>query len=148
MTAPARPPFTHTGRRLGDLASMESWGSGERSLQFGPGGDPELGEDAIQMRADGAVGQIKSLADLAVAQAFGGHLGDLQFLRGELIARLGGPWPTLFPGGTQLLPRTFGPRDHAESVESLTGGAHGRACSNVLPLLVEPLAVGKLRAGP
>jgi hypothetical protein len=69
------------------------------------------------------MGQVEHLADLAVAQPFGGHLDDLQFLWGELIPRLGDPRPARLSGRAELLACPLGPRDHAESVERLTGGA-------------------------
>src|SRR6516164_4749310 len=62
-------------------------GAVEHVSEFGPGRYAEFGEDPVQVRADGAVRKVELLTDLAVAQAFGGHLGDLQFLRAELIVR-------------------------------------------------------------
>ena len=41
--------------------------------------DAELGEGAVQVRADGTVRQEQEAADLFVAQAGGRELGDLEF---------------------------------------------------------------------
>jgi len=59
-------------------------------MQFGARRDPEFGEEVIQMGANRAMRQIESLADLTVGESLGGPLGDLEVLRRELIARVGG----------------------------------------------------------
>jgi hypothetical protein len=41
------------------------------------------------MGADGAVREVEPLADLAVGEAFGGELRDLELLGGQLVASLG-----------------------------------------------------------
>ena len=46
----------------------------------------ELREDAVEVRADRAVGEAELLADLAVGEAFGGEVSDLEFLRRGLVA--------------------------------------------------------------
>ncbi len=64
-------------------------------------GDPELGEDAVQVRADRPVGQVQPLRDVPVREPLGGELGDLQLLGGQLVAgcrsRAGG-WSPRRPG--------------------------------------------------
>ena len=54
--------------------------------QLGPGGDAELGEDPVEVGAHGAMGQVEPLADLAVGQALGRELRDVQLVRGQLVA--------------------------------------------------------------
>src|SRR3954454_13474612 len=62
----------------------------QRAAQLGPGGDPQLGEDPVQVAADRAVREVEPLPDLAVGQALRGHLGDLQLLPRQLVAGLRG----------------------------------------------------------
>ncbi len=48
--------------------------------QLRPTGDPEFGEDAVQVPTHGAVREKEALADLTVGQSFGRELRDLQLL--------------------------------------------------------------------
>jgi hypothetical protein len=43
------------------------------------------------------VGEVELLADFAVGEAFGGEVGDLEFLRGELVAGGGVAAPARLP---------------------------------------------------
>src|SRR5689334_13580951 len=58
--------------------------------QLGPRGDPELWEDAVEVRAHRAMRQVEPLADLAVRQALRRKLRDLQLLSRQIVARLAG----------------------------------------------------------
>src|ERR1700737_1517780 len=49
--------------RAGSRTPGRSWADGGAKL--GPGGDPEFGEHPVQVRADGAMGQVELLADPA-----------------------------------------------------------------------------------
>jgi hypothetical protein len=53
--------------------------------------------------ADGAVRQVQLLADLPVAQPFGGQPRDLQFLGGQQAQRAGGGLAAALTGGAQLV---------------------------------------------
>jgi hypothetical protein len=57
--------------------------------EFGARGHAELGEELVQMGSDGPVRDVEPLSDLAVGQAVGRELRDLQFLRRQLIPYLG-----------------------------------------------------------
>src|SRR6266568_2818112 len=61
----------------------------EGRIELGARGDAEFWEEPVEVRGDGAVGEVELLADLAVGEAGGCHLGDLEFLRCELVARVG-----------------------------------------------------------
>jgi hypothetical protein len=50
----------------------------ENGAHLRPGGDSQLREDPIQVRPDGSMGKEEPLADLAVRQAGGHRLGDLE----------------------------------------------------------------------
>ena len=73
MTIPARDAVRRPGLLAKDLGELN------------PGGDAELGVDAIEVELDGAVGEIEALADLAVGEALGGEPDDLEFLRRQLV---------------------------------------------------------------
>lgn len=75
------------------------------------------------MGADRAVRQVQPFADLAVRHAVGGHLGDLQFLRGEQVVRLDGMALAGCAGGAKLLAGQVAPGCGAEAVEGVAGGA-------------------------
>src|SRR5262249_39954309 len=79
----------------------------ERRAQLVPRRDAELREQAVQVRADGAVRKVEALADLAVAQPFRGQLGNLELLRRELVASLLAAPASGFAGSTDLLARPF-----------------------------------------
>ena len=81
VTQSAQRP-THLGRRVREGGS-----------QLPAGGDPELREHAVKVGADRAVREEELLNDLAVRQAPGRELSDLQLLGGQLVARLGDSAP-------------------------------------------------------
>src|SRR5260370_26848179 len=91
--------------------------------------------------------EVQLLADLAVGQALCRELGDLHFLRGELIARLGDATPAPFAGRTQLAARLLAPRHAAERVESVARGAQRRPGIGDPPLAAQPLALREQDSG-
>jgi hypothetical protein len=68
-------------------------------VELGAAGDAEFGVDAVEVGFDGAVGEVEALADVAVGQALGGELDDLEFLGGELVDGGGGAAAAGFAGG-------------------------------------------------
>jgi DNA-binding transcriptional LysR family regulator len=68
---------------LVDVAMAALWRRAvpEGRAQFGTGVYAELGVDPVEVRADGPVRQVQPGADVAVRQALGGELSDLEFLR-------------------------------------------------------------------
>jgi hypothetical protein len=79
------------------------------------------------MRADRAVREVQALADLAVREAVCGKLGDLQFLRGELIARVWDATSAPLARRTQLAARLLAPRRTPERVEGVARSAQDAA---------------------
>src|SRR5690349_16402630 len=61
------------------------WGGAHDGCQLSTRRDAELGEDPVQVVADGAVREVELLADLPVAQPFRGQPGDLQLLRRQQV---------------------------------------------------------------
>lgn len=59
---------------------------GERRLELTACRDSELREDAVEVGADRAVGQVEPLAYLPVREPMRCQLCDLELLGGELIA--------------------------------------------------------------
>src|SRR3712207_6935228 len=57
--------------------------------QGGPAGDAELGEQPVQMGADGPVRQVQPAGDVLVAQSRRRQLRDLLLLGGERAGRRG-----------------------------------------------------------
>ena len=66
--------------RLQRLSPPRRRSAVERGGQFRREVIPSLGEDPVQVRADRAMREVETLADLAVAHALGRQLDDLQFL--------------------------------------------------------------------
>ena len=108
--------------------------------QLGARRDPELRIHAVQVRADGAVREVELLADLAVREPLARHLRDLQLLRRQLVARVGRAAAAALARRPQLLPRALAPRDDAERVERVAGGAQRR------PRLRDPAVAAQPRA--
>src|SRR6516165_2242623 len=100
------------------------------------------------MGADGPVGQVELLADIAVGQAIRDHLGDLEFLGREPV-----PSPTYvrqarLTCGAQLLPCALSPWNEAQPVESIARGAQWRPGIRDAAAAAKPRPVGELRSGP
>src|SRR5437868_6269947 len=89
----------------------------EGRTQLRPGGDPELREDPVEVRSDGAMGKKQPLADLAVRQARCRQLGDLQLLGSQPVAGVGRARPDLLAGGSQLAAGAFTPAVRSQAVE-------------------------------
>src|SRR5258707_4043378 len=89
-------------------------GEAYHDAQLRPGRDAQLGEDAVQVRADGAVRQVQPLPDLPVGQPLGRQLRDLQLVRCQLVTSVRVAAPAGLPCGAQLPAGTLAPRDRAE----------------------------------
>src|SRR5689334_15593906 len=98
-------------------------GGPDDRAERGARADPELGEDPVEVRADGPAGQVQPLPDLAVGQPGRGQPGDLQLLGGELVVGGGRAAAAGLAGGAQLLAGPLGPRHQPERVEGVAGGA-------------------------
>ena len=94
----------------------------KRSRQLVAGADVQLSEHLVEVVGHGVRTDEQLGCDLGVRLALGGEPGDLVFLRGELVARLGCPNPWVFAGGEQLDPGTVRERAGADRVEHLSGG--------------------------
>src|ERR671917_2376056 len=100
---------------------------GERGIQsvaqLAARGDAELGEDVVEVRADGAVRHVESLAYLAVGEPRGGQAGDLQLLGGQLVHRAALAWAAGDTCAAQLVAGPPGPRERAPRGRRAPGGA-------------------------
>jgi hypothetical protein len=101
-------------------------GRRQRSAQFSAGGDPELREHPVQVGADRAMREVQPLADLAVRQALCRKLSDLQFLCGQLIARLGNVTPLRSPDARNSR-RACSPQGAHPSVSKMSRAARRTA---------------------
>src|SRR3954463_992717 len=107
----ARPPATHT--------SDDDTFRRQRRAELGARRDAELREHAVQVRADRAMREKQSLTDLPIGQSQRRKLGDLQLLRGQLIAGLGRAAPAALPRRAQLAPRPLTPWRAPERIEGV-----------------------------
>ena len=90
--------------------------------------------------------EVQPLADLAVRQARGRHLGDLDLLRRELVARLVRTAAHGLARRSELLPGALRPRRDAECLECLAGGAQRGARLGHAAAAAQPLPVGEQHA--
>src|SRR5207244_3847840 len=111
-----------TASRAGDERARD-----QCAAQLAARRNPELREHAVQMCADRAMREVEALADLAVREALRRKLGDLQFLRGELIARVWDATSAPLARRTQLAARLLAPRRTPERVEGVARGAQDAA---------------------
>src|SRR3954463_13479171 len=116
-------------------------GGCQRNTEFGARCDPELREHFVQVGADRPVRQEQPLADLAVREPSGGELGDLQLLRGQLVARLGCPPPAPLAGCPQLASCLVAPWRASEGVKRVARGTQDRTRFRDVTLPPEPLTV-------
>src|ERR1700754_1717219 len=98
----------------------------------------------MQVGAHCAVGQVEALADLAVGQTVGRKLGDVQLVRGQLVAGVRTAPRAALACRAQLVAGTFAPRDDAERVEGLTGRTQVWSRVRRPTLSPQPLAVREL----
>src|SRR5207253_6770992 len=89
----------------------------KRVAQLGARGDLQLGKYSIKVATDRSWRQEEAFRDLTVRQTFGGELSDLELLRSQTIAEIGGTAPNLFSGSTQLLSRAPAPGGGAQRFE-------------------------------
>src|SRR5215475_4204888 len=109
--------------------------------------DAELREEPVQVRAHRPVGEIKPLADLAVREAGGRQLCNLELLRAQLDPRLGNATARALAGGTHLATRALGKAPQPEGVED-AGGLAERCPRIPGPSLpAQPSSVRELRTG-
>jgi acetyl esterase/lipase len=90
----------------------------------------------------------QALGDLAVGESFRRHLGDLQLLRRELVARVGTPSPCRFACGAELLVGALRPVRRAEGVEHVASLAEGRARIREATAPTQPGTVGDYTTDP
>ncbi len=100
------------------------------------------------MCADRSVRDEELKPDLAIAEAIGSHLSDLELLRGELVARLGDAAAARFPRCAQFLPRPPAPWRGAKSIKSLAGGSQRHTGIGHSPSPSKPGPICELRPGP
>src|SRR5690242_20706715 len=136
-------------RRMTGLERLRKYvvgagGRRQRSAELGARGDPELREDLVQVGADRPMRQEQALADLAVREPLGGELGDLQLLRGQLVARLGCPPPAPLPRCPQLASCLVAPWPASEGVEGVARGTQDHTGFHDVALPPEPLTVTQL----
>ena len=98
------------------------------------------------MPFDGAGGQEQLGADLRIAEPVTSEPGDLQFLRGELIARLDLALADGLTRGQQLATAALGERLHPHRGEAFVGSPELLARVPAAALPAEPLAVQKMGA--
>src|SRR4051794_19243165 len=119
-------------------------GGCQRNAELSARGDPELREHLVQVGADRPMRQEQALADLAVRETLGGELGDLQLLRGQLIARLGCPPPAPLAGCPQLASCLVAPWRASEGVKGVARGTQDHTRFHDVTLPPEPLTVTQL----
>src|SRR5262249_39637892 len=140
--AGARTSYDDTFRRLRTYCRRE------RSTELSPRSDAELREYPVQVGADRAVREVEPLPDLAVRQALRRKLGDLQFLRRQLIARLGQASTAALPRGAHLPSRLLAPSRAPECVERVPRGPQHAPGFGDTPVPSEPLSVCELKPRP
>jgi len=92
-----------------------------RHAELAAGGDLKLGEDPVEVVADGPVRDEQLLPDFSVGQPSGRQAGDLEFLRRELVPGLGCPAVARLAGGAQFLSGFVGQRGEGKGVQGVSG---------------------------
>src|SRR4051812_41524812 len=98
------------------------------------------------MRADRSVREVEVLADLAIGQPAGGHRGDLEFLRSQVVAGESGSPAARLARGAELLPPPLPPVWRAQGREPLAGRPERTAGVGIAPLSPQPRAVREEQA--
>jgi hypothetical protein len=80
----------------------------ERTTKLHPRRDAQFREEPVQVRAHRPGGEIEPFADVAVREAVGGQLRDLEFLRAQLRPRLRNTMARTLTGRAQLAARAVG----------------------------------------
>src|SRR5262245_691110 len=121
--------FKHAARALSRGRALRRRGDSrlQGGAQLGACRNAELGEDVVEVRPDRAMGEEELLADLAVGEALGGELGDLQFLGCEPVPPVRLMLLAALPGGAQLLARAFAPRKGAKRIAGIPRRAQIRS---------------------
>src|SRR5260370_12636179 len=90
----------------------------ERVPQLGARGDLQLRKYSVEGAPDRSWGQEEAFGDLTVGQPVGRELSDLELLRGQAIAELGGAPPNLLSASAQLLSRPPAPGGRAPPTQA------------------------------
>ena len=90
-------------------------------MQLGAGGDAELREHPIQVRANRPMTEVEARPDLAIREAVGGETGDLEFLWGELIQHIDAAVSGRLAAGSELLLSAVREVSDADRVEKVPG---------------------------
>src|SRR3954447_2900908 len=139
------------GRRGSCFEPTRPWrydsGGRQRSAEFAPRADVELGEDLVEVVLDGARADEELCADLGVGVAGARESGDLRLVRCERVARLDGAPRHGLTGGGQLPTGALGERPRADAVERLVRPAELLARVDPPLLAPQPLPVEQLRTG-
>src|SRR5215207_5369840 len=114
--------------------------------QGSAGADAELGEHLLQVPFDGAGAEEELGADLGVRPAGASELGDVLFLRSELVAGVVAALADLLAGGQQLVPRTLGESVRAEREQRLARDPQLLARIDAPALAAQPLPIEQARA--
>src|SRR5262245_19478623 len=142
----ARSPSARS-RTSNDGGALRAVRRLERVTDLSARRDAELREEPVQVRAHRPVGEIEPLADLAVREALGRQLRDLELLRAQLGPRLGNAAARTLAGGAQLATRALREAPEAEGVEDPRGLAERCPRIRAASLPAQPPSVRKLRAG-
>jgi hypothetical protein len=118
---------------------------GERSAdslqgvwQLRSSSDLELREHSIQVAPNRAGGEEEALADLTIGQSASGELGDLELLRGEVVAEIGRAPSDRLARGPQLPAGTPAPHGCAQGVEEGDALAKRRSRFGGAPVPSQP----------
>ena len=146
---PVGPPQNAGGRPRGrsGLGDGELL-AGQDGCQLRSRSDAELREDPVQVEADRPMREEELLADVAVGQAVGGKLGDLELLWGELIECIGGSGPARLARGAQLDAGPLTLRDEAEPVKSVASSPQRHTRFSHPAPSPKPRSVGQLEPCP
>src|SRR5215472_16082623 len=132
---------------LGSGSSGEPTVLGQRRSELPARGDTELHEHVAQVPLDRARADEQLGADLRVRQAIADELGDLPFLRRELVARVWAALTHLLARCHQLPAGALGERLHPDPGEHVVGRTQLIARVDAAALAAQPLPVEQMRAG-
>src|SRR3954468_23084627 len=115
-------------------------------LELVTGLHSELAERLAEVVVDSAGTDEQLRGDFLVRSSVSREVGDLCFLRCQVVECLDGPFARVLAGGLELDPGALGERFHAELGEQLVGGAQLLARVEPAALAAQPLAVKQTRA--
>ena len=114
--------------------------------EFASRADAQLGENLAQVVLDSAWADEQLFANLVVGQAFLGKPGDLEFLRGQVVAGVDRTFASGFAGRHQLAAGPVGEPVGSHRGEHLLGYAQLGPCVDAPVLAPQPLAVDQMPA--